>query len=300
MNRLIIIIAVVFSTFVYSCKKDDKPNIDIIPARDRSEEAIPATAEIESYLATHFYNYENFENPPADFDYKIKLDTIAGDNASKIPLRDQVSMKTVPDRVKDGLSYTLYYLVVREGEGDQIHFPDIATMVYEGRLLNNELFDSAESPIRFDLTGIIDGLQDALIQFKGATGSTVNPDGTVSFNNYGIGAVFMQSGLGYYVSPPPGSDIPLYSQLIFTFQLYAIEEGDQDRDGVPSIVEDVNQNGLEEDDDTDLDLIPNFADNDDDNDGRPTADEIIIESDGTITYPDVDNDGIPDYLDSDS
>jgi hypothetical protein len=69
---------------VLSCKKDD--GVDAIPPRDRGEEAIPSTTEIETFLATHFYNYEEFDNPPANFKFRIKFDTIAGDNASKTPL----------------------------------------------------------------------------------------------------------------------------------------------------------------------------------------------------------------------
>ena len=82
--------------------------------------------------------------------------------------------------------------------------------------------------------------------------------------------------------------------------MFGSVEGDQDNDGIPSIIEDLNNNGLEEDDDTDADGLPNYVDADDDNDGRPTADEIEIDADGNITYPDSDGDGIVDYLDSDS
>jgi len=206
----------------------------------------------------------------------------------------------VKDRVTEGVEYTLYYLNALEGEGEQPNFPDITTISYEGRYLDNELFSASVSPVKFDLTQVVNGLQDALVEFKGATSVSSNPDGTVNFENYGVGAVFMQSGLGYYVNPPAGSNIPLYSELIFTFQLYEVETGDQDNDGVPSVVEDVNGNNIEEDDDTDGDGAANYLDPDDDNDGRPTRDEIEIDAQGNITYPDVDNDGVPDYLDRDS
>ncbi len=45
--------------------------------------------------------------------------------------------------------------------------------------------------------------------------------------------------------------------------------------------------------------LANHADSDDDNDGIPTLEEIIINEDGSITFPDTDGDGIPDYLDKD-
>jgi hypothetical protein len=215
----------------------------------------------------------------------------------------------VQDRVNEDVSYNLYYLKVIEGSGDQPSFPDIVRINYEGTYVvdedginGNKLFDSSVTPIQFDLTLIVNGLQDALIEFKAATGFVDNPDGTVNYEGFGVGAVFMQSGLGYYVNPPPGSgvSIPVYSQLIFTFQLFETEIGDQDNDGVPSVIEDVNENGLEEDDDTDSDNQSNYFDPDDDGDGRPTRDEIEINEDGTITYPDTDGDGVVDYLDSDS
>lgn len=294
---------------VSACDSDDNPEDNFIPARDRSEENIDSTLEVERYLTTHFYNYEEFENPPAGFDFKIRFDTINDANADKIPLIQQVDSKMVQDRVNQDVSYKLYYLKVIEGQGDQPSFPDIVRINYEGTYVvdedgieENKLFDSAVTPIQFDLTLIVNGLQDALIEFKAATGSIENPDGTLSYENFGVGAVFMQSGLGYYVNPPPGSSvsIPVYSQLIFTFQLFQTEIGDQDNDGVPSVLEDVNENGLEEDDDTDSDNQSNYFDPDDDGDGRPTSDEIEINEDGTITFPDTDGDGVVDYLDSDS
>jgi len=306
LNSVIVILAVI--TVLISCKKDDGPDDLFIPARDRAEEAPLSQAIIEEYLDTHFYNYEAFANPPVDFDYQIKFDTISGNNASKIPLRQQVTTKMVKDRIKDGLTYTLYYLKVDQGDGDSPNFPDIATISYDGIFINREeetlpytkRFDASTVPVRFDMTGIVNGLQDALVEFNSATEIITNPDGSISFDGYGIGAVFMPAGLGYYVNPPATSTIPTYAQLIFTFQLYEKQEGDQDNDGIPSIMEDLNNNQIEEDDDTDSDNLPNYADADDDNDGRPTRDEIEIDSEGNITFPDEDGDGIVDYLDSDS
>ena len=296
---------------ISSCEGDDDIEDNFIPARDRAEENIDSTLEVERYLTTHFYNYEEFENPPAGFDFKIRFDTIAGANSDKTPLIQHPNLysKMVQDRVNEDVSYNLYYLKVVEGQGDQPSFPDIVRINYEGTYVvdevginENKLFDSSVTPIQFDLTSIVNGLQDALIEFNAGTGFINNNDGTVSYEGFGVGAVFMQSGLGYYVNPPPGSavTIPVYSQLIFTFQLFETEVGDQDGDGVPSVLEDVNGNGLEEDDDTDSDNRSNFVDPDDDGDGRPTSDEIEINEDGTITFPDTDADGIVDYLDSDS
>lgn len=322
------------SLTVLSCKKDD--GVDVIPPRDRGEEAIASTAEIETYLATHFYNYEEFDNPPTDFNFRIKFDTIAGDNSSKTPLIDQVSSKMVPDRVDETASYKIYYLTAIQGEGESPNFPDVTTITYEGTYLNNEsgfnrsdVFDSSIIPVRFDLTGIVPGLTDALVEMNASTGYILNTDGTVSFQNYGVGASFIPSGLAYYSNPPPG--IPVYSQLIFTFQVYETELGDQDNDTVPSIYEDIDGDGSIFEDDTDGDRTPNFADIDDDGDGRLTKNEVeeniyiinqgendpvfaqneverkritdadtMITTITTITFTDTDGDGTPDYLDPDN
>jgi len=322
-----------------SCKKDDD-NVTFIPARDRADEAPVSVGIVEEYLQTHFYNYEEFQNPPADFDYRIKFDTIAGDNAGKIPLINQVSFKIVPDRIAEGVTYKLYYLNAVEGGGEKPKFPDITTLTYEGYYINVEftgspytkLFDSAATPVSFDLTAVVNGFQDGVIESRTSPFPPVEgTDGSLTFTDYGVGAVFMPSGLGYYVSPPNGSAIPFYSQLIFTYHLFASRQGDQDNDGIPSIFEDLNNNQLEEDDDTDENGLPNYFDTDDDGDGRPTSEEIesrtyvLAEGDPeptlnpnefeirreydeetfettiyTVEYLDTDGDGIWDHLDEDS
>lgn len=285
-----------------SCKKDDDSLPPPPPPRDRGEEAVRSTQEIEDFLSTHFYNYEDFENDPENF--SIQFDSLVGDNANKIPLIDQVSFKEVVDVVDPSVTYKLYYLKVREGAGPKPHFSDYTTNTYVGMRLDLEQFDSAVQPIRLSLVdgktsqGIIRGLQQALIEFGGAANVIENPDGTLSFEDYGIGAVFIPSGLGYYQYPPSGI-IQSYDEILFTFELFASEVADHDGDGIPSYMEDLNGNQYLMDDDTDGDGIPNYLDEDDDGDGRLTKDEIIIHADGTIEFPDTNGNGIPDYLDPD-
>lgn len=297
------ILLVTLFAFTVSCRKDDDSPPPPPPPRDRGEEAARAQVEIDSFLKTHFYNYLEFENPPADFDYKIKFDTISGDNASKIPLMDQISFKEVKDVVDGSVVYKLYYLKVREGAGDRPHFSDYTTNTYEGRTMTLDIFDSAVTPVRFNLVddktnpGIIRGLQLALIEFKGASNTITNPDGTLTFEDYGIGAVFVPAGLGYYQYPPSSQNIKPYDQLIFSFALFSREIADHDGDGIPSYMEDLNNNQYLVDDDTDGDGVPNYLDTDDDGDRRLTRDEIIINEDGSLEFPDKNGNGIPDYLD---
>ncbi len=295
-----VVILLTLMVGLVSCGKDDDSSDKPEPPRERGPEAERAQNEIEAFLSTHFYNYEDFETNPDNF--KIKFDTIAGDNADKTPLIEQVEFKEVKDFVDNSVTYKLYYLKVREGGGDRPHFCDYTTNTYEGRKLDLEIFDNATRPIRLSLVdgkedvGIIRGLQQALIEFKGAAEIIENPDGTVSFEDYGIGAVFIPSGLGYFQFPPSGI-IRAYDQLIFSFELFATEIADHDGDGIPSYMEDLNNNQNLMDDDTDGDGLPNYLDDDDDGDGRLTRDEIIIHPDGTLEFPDKNGNGIPDYLD---
>src|SRR5690554_2780751 len=78
----------VFSTTLFiACNKDDDDNPEI-PPRDQGEQAINDEEALQSYLQTHFYNYEDFENRLSGFNNVITFDTIAGDNSDKTPLID--------------------------------------------------------------------------------------------------------------------------------------------------------------------------------------------------------------------
>jgi hypothetical protein len=285
---------------ISSCKKDDD-GLPPFQERDRADEAEIANKEILEFLNKHFYNYEDFENPPADFDYRIVFDTIGGENADKIPLIEQVQVKQIKDRVNPDVVYDLYYLVAKQGGGDTARFAGGALVNYQGLLLKNKnTFDESNNPIMFDLTSVIQGFQLGISTIHSAENYYENPDGTLTFENYGVGAVFVPSALGYWYSPPSSSIISAYTQLIFTYQvLEVVNDLDHDNDGIPSWMEDLNGNGYLLDDDTDGDGVPNYIDNDDDGDGVLTIDEIIVHPDGTIEFPDYNNDGTPDYLDPD-
>ena len=297
---------------VFSCdKEDDSP--EVVPPRDRGEQAIEDDQALIDYLSTHFYNYEEFENPAEDFDYVVRLDTIAGENQDKTPIIE--SEKLVTKTVNfQGVDQQLYVLVEREGAGAKPTFADSTYTSYRGELLNQNVFDSRlKSPLWFSLTsyyavgpngpslvpGPVKGFSEGLQEFGAATGFTTNPDNTITWNNdFGVGAIFMPSGLGYFNNGQSG--IPAYSPLVFSINMYRVNEADHDRDGIPSYMEDLDGDDDLFNDSTDDDGVPNFSDFDDDGDGTPTREEIILNEDGTITFPDSNNNGTPDYLDQDS
>ena len=287
---------------VMSCKDDDDNNQEMIPDRDRDEVEQEDQEALAEYLDTHFYNYEDFENPEEGFDYSIVIDTIAGANSDKTPLSESGLIEKTFNF--EEVDYTVYILKIREGEGDRPKFSDDIYINYKGETLNRSVFDQSVVPMWFNLvyehanvSASIPGFQAVFTEFRTASGHELNPDNTVRWNDdYGVGAAFLPSGLGYF-SRSPGGGIPAYSPLVFSFKLMQMNEADHDGDGIPSWMEDLNENGDLFDDDTDGDGYPNFMDPDDDGDQYPTRDEIIIHEDGTIELTDSNNDGTPDYLD---
>ena len=303
-----------------ACPNDDDDDFEVIPA-DRGEQTIIDDALILEYLQTHFYNYEEFENPPADFDFKIVFDTIAGDNIDRMSIFD-FGMATGRLRdttyVRSDASQTLYKLVVREGVGETpSSIADSLFVNLQGTLLEGDVFENSENPLWFDLTATVDGFTQGLGNIgnvRGASGFTQNGDGTIEFNNdYEIGALFIPSGLGFFANPP-STNIPVFSSLIFTYDIFQVVESDHDNDGIRSLLEDVDNNGFlfDDIDNTDGDGLFNFIDNDDDNDRVLTEFEImtsittIINMDGEEeqvevfeSFLDTDGDGVFDHLDTD-
>ena len=300
------------------CKKDDDIGVDIVPPRDRAEQQVKDDALLQDYLKTHFYTPKDVDiNDDGTIEYRtITFDTIAGDNSGKPSIMDS-GLVTTKKLTREGVEYIIYILGLREGSsGEQKPtFADSTLVTYRGQLPyvdKGRLFDSAVNPVWFDLTSVVEGFREALVDFRGASGVlSTNNDGTVTYvDDFGELVVFIPSGLGYFDKPPTGSSIPSYSPLIFNVQLYKVNEADHDRDGIPSYLEDLDGDGilvLDVDDNTDGDGFVNFLDTDDDGDGTQTKDEITVKDlngDGRITlneitFYDDDGDGIKNHLDKD-
>ena len=130
--RYILSLSILFA-LCFSCSDDDDATAPTsVPPRDRGEQAITDDARIRMFLETHFYNYEEFSNPPADFDFQIRFDKIEGANSDKIAMIDQVTSKTINRFDTD---QTFYVLTAREGQtvdsnGDAVHIPTIADSVF--------------------------------------------------------------------------------------------------------------------------------------------------------------------------
>jgi FKBP-type peptidyl-prolyl cis-trans isomerase FkpA len=278
-----------------SCKNDEDTQESVIPLETQT----PIDDEaLVTYLKSHFYNYEDFEDVPLD-DYavEIKLDSLIGDNSSRTSLWEQIETKTIDLEEQGGnvIATKLYILKIREGVKDKPSIVDSTFVSYQGTLLNGTVFDSRSNPVWFDLSNVIRGFREAIPLFSGGSFS-IEDDGTYSFKDYGQGIIFLPSSLGYYSGNQ--NLIPRYSPLVFTISLYTSNPADHDLDGILSIDEDIDGDGNPLNDDSDADNTPNMYDDDDDGDGVKTIDEYDLNKDGIPD--DSDGDGTPNHLDGDS
>ncbi|RLD28250.1 MAG: hypothetical protein DRI75_07350 [Bacteroidetes bacterium] len=303
-----------------SCSKDDDDGIIIIDERDRTEQQVIDRDSLIGYLETHYFNSSVFiANPNPSINDLIISKLAVGETVPPVDHTLLIDAIEIKNTVHLEVDYEYYILRLNQGGGNVIpHFSDDVRVVYSGNLLDEEVFDSAVTPTDFDLIGLVTGWGRVLPQFNIAEDFIDNGDGTISFTNAGVGVMFLPSGLGYFSEPPISSGIPLYSPLIFKFELYQSEINDHDGDGVPSYLEDLDGDLTLANDDTDEDGIQDFIDVDDDGDGTLTIEEDLedidtntdssgdgildndLDGDGDPTNDDTDGDGIPNYLDTDN
>ena len=284
--------------FITSCSNDDNNVNTIIDLEPVLDQYILENDSIVTYMKTHFYNYEDFQNLASNSSVDLVIDTIAGDNSNKVSIFDQVTTFTVDivDENDEIVPHNMYYIINREGNGQNPSVADSVFVSYKGfRPYSDDVFDSKPFPVWLDNVFNIRGFKE-FTSFLKRGDVIINNDGTYDFENFGIGFVIMPSKLGYYDNST--SKIPAYSPLIFQVNLHTLNVTDHDLDTISSIEEDLNRDNNLFNDDTDGDGIPNFQDIDDDNDGILTKDEY--DQNGDNVPDDSDNDGIPDYLDSDN
>ena len=217
---------VLLATVFAGCPSDD--NVYAEPPKPYAEQYPIDEAAIEDFLATHFVTVD------ADFNTTFtKIET--GGTETPIKNMSNLAFKMVD---RNDLTYKLYYLVLNEGDaaGESPIKVDSSFVSYKGTLFDNTVFDTAESPVWFMLQDVVPGWGEIIPQFKTGT-SIENPDGTVTYQNYGAGVMFLPSAFAYY----NGSlgVIPQYSSLIFNFKLINQKHIDHDSDRVLSVF-DVN------------------------------------------------------------
>lgn len=311
---------------INSCKNDDD-DIVYTPPIPYAEQYPKDIAAIEDYLKTHYIS-EVVDKPglPEDQDVIIKK---IDNPATQKSLYSYLNSPTLPrltsrdvDTSKElgsplgGITYKIYTLVIREGVknsdlnagGEYPCNVDGVFAGYKGTLLDEKgvngegtVFDSSNNgQILYNLDmashdgglAIIRGWSEAFPQFKtGWVSANSDGSGTLQYNDFGVGVMFLPSALGYYNTAK--DKIPAYSPLVFSIKLYSLKRYDheinsppsgsyRDPDGISSFQEDLNGDrymytfakGEDNPDDTDKDGIPDYYDTDDDGDGYATKGEV--------------------------
>ena len=263
-----------------SCKKDDDGGGTSIVERDRTQQQVVDRDSLLEYLNVHYYNSSLFLDGNDHSIYDIVITELPTDESGN-HLIDELpeghtllidDVVTIPFTFLE-TNYEFYVLTLNQGGGKRPTFADDVRLNYLGSLQDASVFDSTVNTTDFDLLNLIPGWRLVLPEFQASVGDPIiNSDGTVTYTNYGLGVMFLPSGLAYYASPPVG--VSAYSNLIFKFELFQTETNDHDEDGIPSYLEDVDEDDNVFNDDTDEDNIPNFLDTDDDGDGIATINEL--------------------------
>ena len=313
--RIYLLTLLIAITAFTACNKEDD-GVIVVPERDRAEQQAEDRDTLIAYLESHYYNSGDFAgntNPSLNDLVITELPEGESVPADHTLLIDAVETHQT---VLLDVDYEYYILRLNQGGGaESPAFSDSVRLNYSGNLLDGEVFDSSINPVVFDLTGLIPGWSRVIPEFNTAADFVENGDGTISYNNAGVGAMFIPSGLGYFSGGAPG--VPVYSCLVFKFDIFQMQENDHDQDGVPTYLEDYDEDLDLTDEDTDEDGTADFIDVDDDGDGILTRNEDLepdtdleVDSDGDgdptndigdgdPTNDDTDNDGIPNYLDED-
>jgi FKBP-type peptidyl-prolyl cis-trans isomerase FkpA len=301
MNKIKFYFILLIATIgIVSCSKDKNDDVPVTPPRDYETQYKEDIVAIENYLRTHSITVTN--QPGETIDQDVKIDVIPT-GGTELSIWSYLNSATFPKLLSrnvslHGITYKLYYLVIREGikdvsgvGGESPSNVDAVFTAYKGTLLDGTVFDSSDNgQAQWNLDGltahdggfpVITGWSEAFPKFK--TGQLTSKDnGTVSYTNFGSGMMFIPSGLGYYNKAD--TKIPAYSPLVFSVKLYSVKRFDHDGDGIPSYQEDVDPKhdgymytfakDVENLDDTDKDGIPDFRDFDDDGDDYATRGEI--------------------------
>ena len=246
-----------FSIFDFNCNEDENETTSI-PPRDRAEQQASDLDTLQNYFNTHYYNSGELNAlttyPALENIVISKLEEGDSQPPNTTMLSNAVVQKTTTN---NDVSYEYYILTIEQGLGESPHFTHQVRVGKIGTTIDGNEFDRSVSPTDLDLVYTITGWNKVLPQFNTASAFATNNDGTVTFENYGIGLMFLPSGLAYFNNAVSG--IPSYSCLIFKFELYQYKVMDHDNDYIPTYMEDIDGDLNILKDNTDSDNFNNFS-----------------------------------------
>lgn len=286
---------VAVGTLLYACGTDSNPRIENF---DHEAQAAKDKDTIAKFLKNYYFD--------------DTVDSIKPMVSGKTPLLedDRLIKKT---HTENDIEYDLYHLIVKEGEspkGNPTQLDSVLTKYqvwYSTKADQLELSQTGTEPIWWNLTQS-GSRQDAPSPIRGWTYGIPNlkaginvptPGEPITYENFGKGILIIPSGLAYRNTPNGG--IPSNSQLIFYIDLLDfVVDTDHDNDGIPSIYEDLDEDGNPRNDDTDKNNVPNYLDIDDDGDGVLTKNEDKNgDGDPRNDFNDPNKPNVPDYLNRD-
>lgn len=280
-----VVLLLTIGILVFSCNKDDDSNG---PSPEKyADQYAKDIARIDEFIDNHYMKVD-----PVTFDVTYTKIMTPGPDSLSIREQTQYPLQfKMVEQEDHEVNYKVYFINFRQGIKDKPCRVDSALVSYRGEYLykkkeavkpatnpvtyieyiTGKEFEEAQTPVWFRLAEVVQAWQEIIPLFQTGTSSFDPVTGVIDYQDFGAGVFFIPSGLGYFSSTSIGGQA--YSPLVFSFKLKHLNRIDHDVDGIDSYLEDLNENGIFSDDDTDDDGRPNYLDSDDDGDGFITKAE---------------------------
>src|SRR5690606_16517307 len=194
-----------------SCNNDDDGDGPAVaPPRDRTQQQVIDKDSLLGYLSTHYYNSSLFLDGNDHSINDIVVTELAKDEEGnyiedEAPENHTLLIDAVETHTTlyEEVNYEYYILRLNQGGGASPSFADNVRISYEGSLQNASIFDSSVNPTGLDMvgdgfnsSGVIEGWKLIIPDFNASESFEENGDGIVNYSNYGLGMMFIPSGLG--------------------------------------------------------------------------------------------------------
>ncbi len=288
-----ILLLSILTLLVYSCGDDGIPGPAVDPNFDHAAQAVKDNDSLVLFLKNHYYD--------------LSSSTVKPIETGKTSLFEDPKLVTqnITETINDNeVDYKLYAYIATEGKSAKGN-PSVVDSVlvnYSGqkivntKTISSSVFDSNTNTWFVLGGGVIRGWSYGIPNLIAGVNNTM-PNEPLSFEDVGKGVLFLPSGLAYRNLGTGNSIFPNEILMFYVELNDIIVDTDSDLDGVPSILEDIDKDGIPWNDDTDGDGTPNFLDPDDDGDLVLSIREDANEDGNPANdFSDPNNTSLPDYL----